>query len=83
MRKADYTTLANVLNQDIRHSRECRAYHESKFETVTNARDIDQHEKDMCYYEKREAHTIDLTRAIARNISVDQKAFLKACGLPS
>lgn len=82
MRKADYTTLANILNQDIRHSVEFHDWHLSRaLHSDNQAYGPEHHKKEMRYYEKRKAHTIDLSRAIARNISVNQTDFLKACGI--
>lgn len=81
MRKVDYINLANILNQDIRHSMEYHDWHLMKALNSENKADTAMHSENVRYYEKRKAHTIDLTRTIARNISVDKKEFLKSCGI--
>lgn len=82
MRKADYTTLASILNQDIRHSMENHDWHLSRALRSDNpAYGPEHHRNEMRYYEKRKAHTIGLARAIARNISVNKTEFLKECGI--
>jgi hypothetical protein len=83
MRKQDYTSLASILNQDVRHSLDCADYHLQKGLSSTAQFDTAHHTEQVRHYEKRHAHTVDLARTIARNIGVDRAEFLKACGIES
>ena len=83
MRKADYAALASILNQDIRHSEEYRDFHLTRALKSIDTSKVEQENQanQIRKYELRKVHTIDLTRAIARNISVNETEFLKACGI--
>lgn len=82
MRKADYIALANILNADIKHSRENIQWYLNKGLIKAESKpEIQECQRLIKYYELRESHITDLCRAIAQNISVDQQQFLTACGI--
>lgn len=81
MRKADYALLARLIQQARTFSKEREDHHLLKALEAKYKPDTEMHEKQIRYYQGRDAALVGIAHGFAYGAHVDKKAFLSACGV--
>lgn len=81
MRKADYALLTRVLRQSREFSKECEDHHLLKALEAKSKPDTETHEKQIKYYQGRNAAIVEVVRSFATYASVNRAEFYAACGV--